>query len=304
MATKVLLIGYTGENTIRHLLTQAAEMHIDLIFLDLESFYSRGSISFQSRDSASSYISLDNETLPLDESCGVYQRIIPPFAERLNSEDYSIQFSKYIALQTALQIAVSRVINRPGAGWENSSKPLQMALLKKAGFNVPVSLSTSIPDDFVLFSQQYETIYKSNSSVRSIVESTERKEPASYERLRACPVLFQSRIKGYDVRIHTVDGQAFGVKISSDVVDYRYSKRKGGASHYAPITDIPNPIRDACLKYAQSRGIIFAGFDFKVDFEGKWYCLEMNPMPGYEGYDKVLDHRITQKIFTYLSGES
>jgi hypothetical protein len=183
------------------------------------------------------------------------------------------------------------------------SKPLQAHRLQEHGFSIPPSLSTSVPEDYRSFREGKELIYKSNSAERSIVDRVDRVEADRLAFLPACPVLFQHLIRGRDVRVHVIGGAAFPVLIESDAVDYRYAKRQGAVARMQPLRDLPAEIRDRCPAFSRSCGLDLAGFDFKITPEDRWYCLEMNPAPGFEGYDRVLGGTIARRLLEHLSGK-
>jgi len=240
----------------------------------------------------------------ISEFSGIYQRLLLPNPSHVGKYQWPKTMSRFVGLSAVLQSTQVNTINRPLCGWENMSKPLQSYFLRQKGFTVPLSLTTSIVSDYKKFRQHGETIYKSNSGVRSIVDNVEKVENERLQFLENCPVLFQRRIVGKDVRIHVVEDSVFAVEIESDAIDYRYYRTKGTYSHMRACESAPQWIMDLCRSYAQERGVVLAGFDFKVDDLGNWYCLEMNPSPGFESYDVVLEGRIGKRVLEFLLGQS
>ncbi|MFC7646021.1 hypothetical protein ACFQX6_39555 [Streptosporangium lutulentum] len=47
----------------------------------------------------------------------------------------------------------------------------------------------------------------------------------------------------------------------------------------------------------------FAGWDFKRDPQGVHWCLEVNPMPGYDWYDRRAGGAISESLVGLLTGE-
>ena len=43
------------------------------------------------------------------------------------------------------------------------------------------------------------------------------------------------------------------------------------------------------------------GWDFKVDAEGRYWCLECNPMPGYSFYDRLGQGAVSRALVELLS---
>jgi glutathione synthase/RimK-type ligase-like ATP-grasp enzyme len=79
--------------------------------------------------------------------------------------------------------------------------------------------------------------------------------------------------------------------ISADTPDYRASRSLEFAVHRLPV-DLEQQLITATTKM----GLSFAGWDFKLDKDGSYWCLEANPMPGYDGYDRRLNGRITESL--------
>jgi hypothetical protein len=295
----ILVVGYPGDRTVRHLLT-AAERH-GLAFLSLVDFYETGEVIFSTHAPEDAFVSAADETFRPGDYSGICQRVYPPFDVPVGPRKWREMMSRYAALNLLLASLDVTVVNRPVVGWENSSKLLQAFQLQRFGFEVPPSLSTSIAGDYRRFRENTQTIYKSNSSVRSVVDDVTGIEEERLPLLRRCPVLFQHRVVGIDVRVHVVGTQVFGVGIDSDAVDYRYVRRQGT---YARMSahDVPAEIAELCVAFAAEYGLCIAGFDFKLDEAGTWYCLEMNPWPGFEAYDDVLGGRIAQAVLDVLGG--
>ena len=212
------------------------------------------------------------------------------------------------ALLSALQIALLSIptlaVNRPLAGWENSSKLTQLRLLSQAGFHVPISLVTTRPSDLMRFQQSVPAvIYKSASGQRSIVELLGDAALLRLPTLTYCPVLFQEAISGPDVRVHVVGSNVYCVRIESDRIDYRYAASRGGARYLSRFEHLPSELAERCVRFAAGRGLNMAGFDFKIAESGEYYCLEMNPSPAFEFFDRCLGGEICNAVVRLLTGE-
>jgi hypothetical protein len=303
MSKRLLFIGYIGDTTMQHMLAAVKAVGVEFSFIHLGDYYSHGYLRYSSTDAGRTKLCAENETYYFRDFVGIFQRLMLPDVSQVRHLQWPKVVSRFVGLDAALLSTEIKVINRPCSGWENMSKPLQGYLLGRKGFNVPESLTTSNVSDYELFRQNQETIYKSNSSVRSIVDSVDHVEKDRLQFLQNCPVLFQRRIVGKDVRIHIVDASCFAAEIESDAVDYRYYRTRGSYSKMHVYESVPTEIVERCISYAEERGVVLAGFDFKVDEAGNWYCLEMNPSPGFEFYDRVLEGKICRKVLEYLLGE-
>ena len=110
------------------------------------------------------------------------------------------------------------------------------------------------------------------------------------------PIHLQQRIEGFDVRVHLVGEEVFGERIDTTCVDYR---TRGADARYRPIS-VPDELRQVMISAARGMGLEFTGWDFRVDGRGRWWCLEANPMPGYDWYDLRCDGAISDAVCRLL----
>jgi hypothetical protein len=64
--------------------------------------------------------------------------------------------------------------------------------------------------------------------------------------------------------------------------------------------DAPHREAELLVRRTADQGLLFAGWDFKVDSDGTYWCLECNPMPGYSRYDRVCDYTIIDALTALL----
>ena len=88
------------------------------------------------------------------------------------------------------------------------------------------------------------------------------------------------------------------MRISTQADDYRYPG--DNPVEYAR-TEIPPAIAALCVDSTKQLGLVISGIDFKIsEVNGDWYCLEVNPMPGYSYYDRDLDGQIASALLDQL----
>lgn len=191
------------------------------------------------------------------------------------------------------------VVNRPAGGRSNGSKPYQMSLLARAGFAVPAWIVTAEPRAARRFVDACSegAVYKATSGLRSHVR---RADEQLFDRLAAgtTPVVIQQYVPGADVRIHTIGRRSFGTEIVSSAIDYRFD-------HEAPTyrsVGVPPALVQRCGVVAREDGLELAGFDFRRDPDGRWWCLEMNPVPTFLPYEAATGHPIGDAILDHLLG--
>lgn len=194
------------------------------------------------------------------------------------------------------------VVNRVSSMGSNASKPFQLRLLAGLGFAVPPSLVCNDPAEVLAFEAEQGTlIYKSASGVRSIVRELDDEARQRLDRLLHCPVLFQKRLRGSNVRVHVVGQEVHATEIDAEVVDYRYAARQGESAQLRPTTLEPRT-RERCLQASQALGLPFVGLDLMLADDGRTYCFEANPSPGYSFFEDATGQDISGALARLLRG--
>ncbi|NNE54057.1 MAG: hypothetical protein HKN30_16845 [Sulfitobacter sp.] len=253
------------------------------------------------------------EDIALEEVTGLYQRLhsdesFPELCNLPQDDPARLRFGRFVTLFTAFSdLCSGRVLNRtPGMG-TNNSKPFQAQIIARAGFAIPRTLITNVPGRARKFvrdaeARGQEVIFKSASAVRSIVRAVTADDLARLDRLRICPVQFQERVEGRDVRVHVVDEQVFATRITTTGVDYRYASRDDGGSTVLEPFTLPPDIAARAVRLAQSLNLPLAGIDLRETPTGEWVCFEVNPSPAYSYYEANTGQPISEAIARYLAG--
>ncbi len=207
-----------------------------------------------------------------------------------------------LALAELLDVLPARVVNRRRPMTSNNSKPFQSLLIRRAGFSVPPTLVTSSPAAVHEFVEHHQAvIYKSASSVRSIVAPLENADIARLGAIRGLATQFQAEVRGYELRVHVVGRATFGARIRSARTDYRYAKSQGGRTTIVEI-EVPRPLAKRCIALAESLEMPFVGIDLIITDTDE-VCLEVNPSPGYSYYQEATGAPIADALAAYLDGE-
>jgi glutathione synthase/RimK-type ligase-like ATP-grasp enzyme len=231
---------------------------------------------------------------PLDtgKACGIEATTDPAFARAMAVD---------AALIAWADLSSAFIVNRPQAMAANNSKPYQLAQIAGFGFAVPDTLVTTDDDAVGRFRERHgRVIYKSVSGVRSIVSQLGGEECALAD-VANCPTQFQEYIPGVDVRVHVAGDEILSVRIVSDADDYRYASRSGCEVAMEPV-DLPADVANRCRTMAAGMGLHLAGIDLRQTPAGDWYCLEVNPSPGFTYYEAVTGQPISAAIASLLVG--
>ena len=254
------------------------------------------------------WLSVDGSRVRWEDITGVYARPVEPeLAPQFRSgsaDTRALARARRVhdALLGFTELTGCRVANKLSAMSSNMSKPLQAQIISRHGFSIPDTLITDNADEVDDFASRHrEIVYKSTSGVRSIV-STYRRDPDRMRRLRWCPVQFQERIAGPDVRVHVVGRRVFAAIVDSDAVDYRYARRQVGRDATLRAFDLPEPWSSRCVALAADLELPFAGIDLKLGADGRVVCFEANPSPGFPWYETEAGLPISDAVASYLIG--
>ncbi|MFF7393423.1 RimK family alpha-L-glutamate ligase [Streptomyces scabiei] len=188
------------------------------------------------------------------------------------------------------------VVNRPSIHCDNGAKPLHEWSLARAGFMVPASVTSSSPRRLRAFAEAGPTIVKAVSGVRATSRLLAPGDLDGFDPWQG-PVHLQRHVEGRDVRAHVVGGRVHAEDIASEAVDYRTDPD----AVFTPC-ELPGPLAERMVRHTADLGMSFAGWDFKVAGDGTHWCLEVNPMPAYDWYDRRLDGAVTTSLLDLLRG--
>ena len=303
----IALIGIPSEPPIALVHRALLDLGADCLFLNQRDFMSWDLELAVDDHGLAGHLVYEQRIIPLNRVTGIYARPMD-FHDlpELRRESESSPHRQRCALLHDLilrwmELAPGRVLNRPSAMASNGSKPYQAQLIREFGFHIPPTLVTDDPAAVLAFEREHGAlIYKSISGARSIVRQFEPADRVHLDRLRACPVQFQARLEGTDVRVHVVGTDAFAVRATSAAVDYRYACRQGESLEMTPIT-LDTSLHQRCVALARGLGLDFAGIDLKFEPSGRISCFEVNPCPAFSFYEENTGQPIAAAVARYLA---
>lgn len=193
------------------------------------------------------------------------------------------------------------VVNRPAAMTANTSKPLQTTMIARHGFLVPRTLVTTDPALAAAFRAEVgEVVYKSASATRSIVRRLGADRAGDLADVANCPTQFQEYVPGVDVRLHVLGTRTTALRIESDADDYRYAGWEGRGVH-AAYYEPPAGIVELTAEMVGRMGLLFAGVDLRLTDRGEWYCLEVNPSPGFTYFERLGGSALAPELASLLA---
>jgi glutathione synthase/RimK-type ligase-like ATP-grasp enzyme len=99
--------------------------------------------------------------------------------------------------------------------------------------------------------------------------------------------------------VHTVGTRLFATEITTDAIDYRFAAREGASREMRGVK-LPAEVAERCLDLAASLGMSLTGIDLRRNFEGEYYCFEVNPSPYFTFYQARTGQRIGDALIDHL----
>ena len=294
MSNSICIIGFGRESTITHVTSYLERNAIAFVLLDFEQINIHSTLSFTYTADKLTVV-LNGTIYEMSTFRSFYCRF---FYRPTTDNGLNELFSKMVsALMTWLKATTALVVSRPGAGASNFSKLWHIMDLAKTGFTIVPAFITGDKNTAIARLQDpVSWISKGCSSYRTRVVTYSPQLFANLDLLAFCPSQFQQEVTGYNVRVHMVGIKAIALKITTSNIDYRYDAHENSYEAVIP----PLSIVEKCVTFCQQENLPFAGFDFIVDKEGQWFILEVNPMPGFEFYDRRLNDRIVAALASLL----
>jgi glutathione synthase/RimK-type ligase-like ATP-grasp enzyme len=259
-------------------------------------------------DGLSGWLQNGGETVSLADIAAVYVRLIdfrelPEFAANPSLQE-TVR-ARHDRLLRWLDVSPARILNRPEAMASNASKPYQCQLIEASGLTVPPTLITTDPLAVEAFHRRHDRlIYKSISSIRSIVREFTGGDRERLASIRWCPTQFQALIDGVNVRVHVVGDAVFATEILSEAPDYRYAAAETGVAAELRPCDLDPALEDRCRTLARDLDLPLAGIDLKFAPDGRVFCFEVNPSPAFSYYESHTGQPISRAIATFLQAAS
>ncbi|MFE1556253.1 RimK family alpha-L-glutamate ligase [Streptomyces sp. NPDC058734] len=288
----IYTIGLASESTIAHFTTEAGARGVHVETVDLREVARRG--DWRLAIGGDRRALLGDHTL---DPMGSYYCRINDLSALQEDREQALRWRWLTTALTAwLDHIPGLVVNRPSIRSDNGSKPLHEWSLTRAGFRVPASITSSSPERLRAFAEAGPTLVKAVSGVRATSRLIRPGELAGFDP-RQGPVHLQRYVEGRDVRAHVVHDRVHAEEIVSGAVDYRTDPD----ALFTPC-ELPGPVAAQVVRHTADLGMTFAGWDFKVAEDGTHWCLEVNPMPAYDWYDRRLGGDITASLLALLRG--
>ena len=313
----ILLVGLPGDPPMTRVGVALEEMGVPFTMLD-----QRRHADIRLRLQLSSNcgelggeLKLDNSVINLSTVRGVYTRLhgedaFPDVCKLSSEHPDRVRFRRLVSLLTDFaDLCPGTVLNRSHSMATNNSKGYQSQLIRACGFDIPKTLITNnvqSATDFIesIWSEGKDVIFKSVSSVRSIVRTVDKSDIDRLNLIRVCPVQFQERVEGTDIRVHVVGESVIATSINTTGTDYRYAAREQGGGTELTETELPENIASRCIQLAAQIGLGFAGVDLRRTDDSRWVCFEVNPSPAFSYYESHTGQAISAAVAQCLASNT
>ena len=173
------------------------------------------------------------------------------------------------------------------------NKQLQLELAAELGFEIPPTLLTNDPEEFLEFHRRHNgdlidklpttalmVSQRADGEFTCFTQPVPTRDVGYARRLRHSPMLFQRTIaKKFELRITVVDEEVLAAEIHSQAttrtqLDWR--RHDVGHTPYRAHS-LPDDVSERCLRLTRRLGLRFGAVDMIVTPEGRYVFLEINP---------------------------
>ena len=303
----ILICGLLADTMVELMCARLDDLGFEYLFFDERHYPGQCHLTWEiDSRGLSGRVETPGGGVDLDDLTGVYARYVEyrddSRGDGLTPLERSLADAEFqSSVMALLDLLPCSVINRPRASTSNDSKVYQGALAVAAGLRTPRTLVTTDEAEAIAFYHDCgrKVIYKSLSSVRSIVSRLEEADFPRLAKLRNCPTQFQEVVEGVDIRVHTIGDEVFPAEILSDASDYRYARQKG-ASVEGRAVELPADVAESCLRMARGLGLELSGIDLRRTPEGLYYCFEANPSPGFIYFERLTGQPVSEAVARHL----
>jgi glutathione synthase/RimK-type ligase-like ATP-grasp enzyme len=194
-------------------------------------------------------------------------------------------------------------------------KAAQLVVAGKLGFELPPTLFTTSPREFLAFYREHGgnvisklpsgALYRQQSEVARYTQVVSTREVGFAQSLRRCPVIFQAYVpKRLEVRVTVVGSALFPAEIHSQHTQRtRHDWRRYDhlATPYLPH-DLPDEVAERCLRLVAELGLSYGAIDLVLTPDGRYVFLEINPNGQYLWIEHATGMPISDAMCDLLLG--
>lgn len=197
-------------------------------------------------------------------------------------------------------------LNNPIATFKAENKLLQLKYAKEVGFLCPKTIVTNtnklnldVEKQYIVKSLDTALLRKDNKEAfvySSVIKGQEILESS----LNISPIVIQDYLyPKIDIRVSVIKDKIYAVKIvqNNQGIDGDWRLQKYNLS-YIPI-ELPNDIKEKCIKLVDNLGLAFGGIDL-IKSNEEYYFIEINPTGEWAWLVDAANLKIYEGICDFL----
>jgi hypothetical protein len=213
-------------------------------------------------------------------------------------------------------IACRWLPGRPAASARGEFKASQLKQAVEVGFEIPPTLFTNSPDEFLAFYDRHGGNIVSKligpaftrafgDSLHRYTEVVSKRHVGYAASIQHCPVLLQAYVpKRMELRITVVGEKVFAVEIHSQVTHHtRHDWRRYDTNQTPHLSHaLPPEVRDRCVRLVERLELCYGAIDMVLTPDGRYVFLEINPNGQYLWIEHMTGMPISSAICDFLMG--
>jgi glutathione synthase/RimK-type ligase-like ATP-grasp enzyme len=182
------------------------------------------------------------------------------------------------------------------------------------GFELPPTLITNDPDEFLDFYNQHNGNIISKllgiaftkhigAKFNRYTEVVSKRNVGYAETVRYCPSIFQAYVpKKVELRITVIGEQVFAAEIHSQESHHtRYDWRRYDLYQTPHLPhDLPAEVRQLCVELTRKLGLCYGAIDMILTPDGRYVFIEINPNGQYLWIELLTELPITEALCDLL----
>jgi hypothetical protein len=197
-------------------------------------------------------------------------------------------------------------------------KASQLRVAGALGLELPATLITNNPDEFLAFYNEHNGNIVSkvtgfgfsrlaDRDFSRYTEAVSKRHVGYAASLQYCPVIFQAYVaKQFELRVTVVGKRVFAAEIHSQLTNHtRYDWRRYDLSRTPHLRhELPPEIQDKCVRLVEQLELSYGAIDLVLTPEGRYVFLEINPNGQYLWIEEQTGLPISAAICDLLMTDS
>lgn len=208
-------------------------------------------------------------------------------------------------------------VNHPNRVSDAIYKPLQLTTAAKCGLTVPRTLVTNDVAAVRRFHAGSKPglickVFGANSIAEhgtlkvAYTHRLTQGDLAHLDNVSSTAHQFQDWVDGkrHEARVVVVGARMFPVLIHAGSPTARIDWRTDYSALRYELAELPGAVENGVRRYMEAFGLVYAAFDFAVDYSGKWFFLEANTAGQYGFLETNSGVAISEALTKLLAGDA